>query len=183
MPLSLRTLAAGLGLSLWAFHGAPAQVIVAPSRTVVVAPPRTVVVPAPTAVVVRPGYDAYQDALGRLRSRHANSRRDGAVTLGRYGDPRAVPDLVWLLQNDRDADVRTAAAFSLGAIGDARAAGALRGAASNDHNKKVRQAANHAFGKIMFEAPVVTAAPAAVIGEAIPAPVELEAAPPLSPPR
>jgi hypothetical protein len=114
------------------------------------------VVPGP--VYVRPGFDPFQDALGRLRSRHDNSRRDGAVTLGRIGDPRAVPDLIWLLGQDNDAEVRTAAAFALGAIGDPNAAGALRQAAGSDRNRKVRQAATHAFGKITYAmraAPVV----------------------------
>lgn len=140
---------------------ANAQVVVTQPGPIIVTQPPQVVVGPP--VVVRPGFDAYQDAVGRLRSRHPNSRRDGAVTLGKFRDPRAVPDLVWLLQNDKFGEVRTAAAFALGAIGDARASNALRHAASTDKNRQVRQAANHAFGKIMFEAPVVSAAsPAAM---------------------
>lgn len=125
-------------------------VIAAPAPVVVVEPPPPIVVSRPAVVV-----DPYQDAIGRLRSKHNNSRRDGAITLGRIGDPRAVPDLVWLVQNDRDPDVREAAAFALGAIGDARPMNVLRNAAMTDRNRRVRQAASHALGKITFDAPVV----------------------------
>ena len=49
---------------------------VEPIPPVVVSPPRRVVV------------DAFADAMTRLQSDHDNSRRDGAYTLGRLGDPR-----------------------------------------------------------------------------------------------
>ena len=47
-----------------------------PIPPVVISPPRRVVV------------DAFADAMRRLQSDHDNSRRDGAYTLGRLGDPR-----------------------------------------------------------------------------------------------
>lgn len=133
-----------------------------------------------TRVVLRPVFDPFRDALGRLRSRHDPSRRDGALTLGRIGDPRAVPDLVWLLQNDRDREVREAAALALGAIGDARALNALHHAAVSDRHRKVRQAAHHAHGKILFAAPVVSSSTVVIepgIRTMAPAPVEIEPVP------
>lgn len=141
-------------------------VITAPT-TIIAPPPVVVVEPPPPVIISRPAVviDPYQNAIGRLRSKHNNSRRDGAITLGRIGDPRAVPDLVWLLQNDRDPDVREASAFALGAIGDARAMNVLRHAAMTDRNRRVRQAASHAHGKITFNAPVVVSSPVETIIE------------------
>ena len=79
-----------------------------------------------------PAFDAFADAMGRLKSFHARSRRDGALTLGRIGDPRAVPALNERLEHDFDKDVRVAAAWALGEIGDERGAVALERAVISD---------------------------------------------------
>lgn len=139
-------------------------------------PPAALVVEAPR-VVLRPAFDPLRDGLARLRSKHDRSRRDGALALGRLGDPRAVPDLAWLLRNDRDRDVREASALALGSIGDARALNTLKIAAATDRNRRVRQAANHAHGKILFDAPVVTSS--TVVETITPAPNAIVPAPPV----
>lgn len=172
--------AAALGMMLAATGEVRAQLF-GRERQVVVGSPygagaTTVVVSRPR-VTLKPVFDPIRDALSRLKSDHNRSRRDGALTLGQIGDPRAVPDLVWMLQNDRDREVREAAALSLGAIGDARALGALRVASLTDRNRHVRQAAHHAHGKILFDAPIVESA---TVIETVPpafAPTPIEIAP------
>ncbi len=89
--------------------------------------------------------DPFQDALGRLRSRHDNSRRDGCRTLGRMGDPRAVPGLLERLRNDDEKEVREAAAIALGEIGDPQARPYLEQAAGYDKKQDVRKAAMRAL--------------------------------------
>jgi HEAT repeats len=95
-----------------------------------------------------PGFDPFADALGRLKSFHGSSRRDGALTLGRIGDPRAVPALNERLEHDFDKEVRVAAAVALGEIADERGAVALEKAALYDHRNDVREAAKLALKKI-----------------------------------
>jgi HEAT repeats len=96
-----------------------------------------------------PAFDAFADAIGRLKSFHAHSRRDGALTLGRIGDPRAVPALNERLEHDFDKDVRVAAAWALGEIGDERGAVALeRAVLSEKHHHEVRDAATEALKKL-----------------------------------
>lgn len=127
----------------------PPPVFLVPPPPVVVAPGPPVFVEAPPA---KP-FDPFADAMGRLRSRHDNSRRDGARSLGQIGDPRAVPALVDLLQMDGDREVRSAAAYALGAIGDSRARTPLEFAALNDRRREVRQAAAQAYAQIPRDAP------------------------------
>jgi hypothetical protein len=95
-----------------------------------------------------PVFDPFADALGRLKSFHASSRRDGALTLGRIGDPRAVPALNERLEHDFDKEVRVAAAFALGEIANEGGAVALERAAIHDHRNDVREAAKLALTKI-----------------------------------
>lgn len=134
----------------------PPVVMVAPP---VVAPPvviheiRTTEVVSPVPGPPAPAFDPYLDALGRLTSRHAPSRRDGALTLGRLGDPRAVPALIDLLESDRDSEVRVAAAHALGAMGDGRAVGALERAALQDSRREVRQAAAQSYARLPQQEP------------------------------
>jgi hypothetical protein len=157
----------GGGTSFGFFLGSP----VPPPRPVIVpvmpfGPPPTVVVepyamPVPAAAEpAAPPFDPYVDALGRLNSRHGPSRRDGALTLGRIGDPRAVPSLIDLLQNDWDSDVRQAAARGLGLIGDPRAAAPLEYAAAHDRRRDVRSAAAQAIA-LLATAPAPEAVPEA----------------------
>jgi len=115
----------------------PVVEYVAPQRYL---PP---VVP-PQRVVV----DPVADAMGRLSSHHNHSRRDGAITLGRLGDPRAVPALSERLKNDNAAEVRVASATALGAIGDPRAALILERATVYDKRQDVRDAAAAALARM-----------------------------------
>lgn len=174
----VRIAVVGVGWLLAASGDAQGQLFGRERHVVVASPygpgPSTVVVNGPR-ITLKPVFDPIRDALSRLKSQHNKSRRDGALTLGRIGDPRAVPDLVWMLQNDRDREVREAAALALGGIGDARALNALRVAALTDRNRHVRQAAHHAHGKILFDAPVV--ASSTVIESVVPTPVEVEVVP------
>lgn len=120
----------------------PVQVVPAP---VVVAQPVAVAPPSP------PPFDPFTDALGRLKSTHGNSRRDGALTLGRLGDPRAVPALTDRLKNDYSSEVRVAAAWALGEIGDPRAGVALERASLFDRRREVRDAATTAYRRLPSE--------------------------------
>jgi hypothetical protein len=96
-----------------------------------------------------PQFDAFTDAVGRLKSFHASSRRDGCLTLGRMGDPRGVPALNERLEHDFDKDVRVAAAWALGEIGDERGAVALeRAVLSEKWHHEVRDAAALALKKL-----------------------------------
>jgi hypothetical protein len=152
----------------------PPPVVVAPMPTPVyierIVPPPVVI---EREVIVGPApFDPYADALGRLASRHDNSRRDGALTLGHLADPRAVPALVHLLRTDDDDEVRSAAAQALGAIGDPRAAPALEEAALGDDDDDVRWAASHAFARLptLIASPPVDPSAAGVANPAAPLP-------------
>jgi hypothetical protein len=144
-------LGTGAGMLLGSALSRP---VVAPAPAVVVAPPQPVLVAPPGGVVVNPGqpliaqpppqvtvaYDPLIDAASRLKSNHANSRRDGCVTLGRLGDPRAVPTLIDRLKNDSAKEVRIAAATALGEIGDPQGAVVLERATVYEKNQAVRDA-------------------------------------------
>jgi len=127
----------------------PAPVYVAPVAppTVVYTPPQPYVpvaqAPAETVVV-----DPVANAIGRLSSNHDNSRIEGAYTLGRLRDPRAVAPLADRLRNDWDKDVRVAAANALGEIGDPRASEPLRQASALDNRQVVRDAAGMALSRL-----------------------------------
>ena len=129
-------------------YPAPPVVIAAPA-------PRYVAVPEP-APAPPVEYDPFADAHGRLRSYHANSRRDGSLTLGHLGDDRAVPALAERLERDGDRDVRVAAAWALGEIGDPRSAVALERAALYDKKQEVRDAANNAYRRLPRPGPVTS---------------------------
>jgi HEAT repeats len=126
----------------------PVYVEPAPPPVVVYHPPRRYApAPPPETVVV----DPVADALGRLRSDHDNSRRDGALTLGRLGDPRAVPALVERLRDDDEKEVRMAAAWALGEIGHPGAALGLQRAALYDKKQEVRATAERAYRRLPLE--------------------------------
>src|SRR5262249_43937675 len=69
----------------------------------------------------------------RFQSFSPGARKDAAYTLGRLGDPRAVPSLIHVLKYDNFKDVRIAAAIALGEIGGSDAAVALERSAIYDH--------------------------------------------------
>ena len=143
----------------------PQYVAVPEPEPIVIQQPQ-VVVPAPQPSQPAPPPDPIVDALGRLKSYHANSRRDGSLTLGHLGDNRALPALMERLERDGDRDVRVAAAWALGEIGDPRSAVSLERAALYDKKQEVRTAANDAYRKLPRPgqpAPTTASAPAGTI--------------------
>ncbi len=88
----------------------------------------------------------------RLQSFYWNNRKDAAYTLGRLGDPRAVPSLVHVLKYDLHKDVRIASAIALGEIGGSDAAIALERSSIYDHKEDVRHAASTALERLNTKA-------------------------------
>jgi hypothetical protein len=88
----------------------------------------------------------------RLQSFYWNNRKDAAYTLGRLGDPRAVPSLIHVLKYDLHKDVRIAGAIALGEIGGSEAAIALERASIYDHKEDVRRAAATAMERLNAKA-------------------------------
>ena len=88
----------------------------------------------------------------RLQSFYWNNRKDAAYTLGRLGDPRAVPSLVHVLKYDLHKDVRIASAIALGEIGGSDAAIALERCSIYDHKDDVRHAASTALERLNTKA-------------------------------
>jgi hypothetical protein len=125
----------------------PPQVVVVPEPAYGYPQPQ----PQPPVVVEAPPpqpADAFTDAIGRLKSFHSHSRRDGALTLGRLGDDRAVGSLIDRLEHDSEKEVRVAAAWALGEIGDERSALALQRVSLDDKKHEVREAAQIAYRKL-----------------------------------
>lgn len=158
----------GLGMFAGsAMASSPPPVVAAPAVVVPAAPPTVIynapqpysATPPPPATVV---VDPVAAAAARLKSYHANSRKEGAYTLGRLRDPRALPPLIYVLKNDMNQDVRVAAALALGEIGDPRAALPLEQAVVYEKKQVVKDAANQALSRLPREAPV-TAQPGTVV--------------------
>ncbi len=93
----------------------------------------------------------------RLQSFYSGSRKEAAYTLGRLGDPRAVPSLVHVLKYDNFKDVRVAAAIALGEIGGSEAAVALERTSIYDHREDVRKAATTALERLNTKAQALAA--------------------------
>ncbi len=128
------------------YYGPPPVVFApAPPPVVVYNPPVRYAPPPPPATVV---VDPVEDAAGRLRSLHSNSRREGAITLGKLGDARGVPPLIDRLQHDHEKEVRMAAAWALAEIGDPRAIVPLETAAQFDKRADVRAVAAKSLARI-----------------------------------
>jgi hypothetical protein len=164
---------------------APPVVVVEPAPPVVVeqAPPAVVEVVPPQRYRSQPEairVDPVFEGLRRLHSGHDNSRRDGAVTLGRLGDGRAVKPLMDRLRFDEDRDVRAAAAWALGEIGDPQAAPYLERAAISDKKREVRDEAARALDRLEYvrslpagsegAAPVVLPQPTRAVRPEVPPP-------------
>ncbi len=139
-------------------------------------PPQPAAQPAAATVVV----DPVADAIQRLQSHHAHSRRDGAYTLGKLRDPRAVPVLIERLKNDDEKEVRVAAATALGDIGDPRAIPFLERCTIYDKKQVVRDAAASSLARM----PRPAQAPPTSLEPAEPPSVTVPnlSAPPASPP-
>lgn len=93
----------------------------------------------------------------RLQSFYSGSRKEAAYTLGRLGDPRAVPSLVHVLKYDNFKDVRVAAAIALGEIGGSEAAVALERSSIYDHREDVRKASTTALERLNTKAQALAA--------------------------
>jgi HEAT repeats len=119
----------------------------APPLPTVVAGPPIVIAPRPGMVApqvpsAQPSpLDPVALAAQRLQSHHASSRKEGAQTLGRLGDPRAVPPLVYALKYDSSKDVKMAAATALGNLGGAEAEVVLERCIIYEKKEEVRDAA------------------------------------------
>jgi hypothetical protein len=162
----------------------PAPVYVTPAPVVVGPAPLIVSPPQPPVVVYNPPVrylqaqpptltvDPVAQAIGRLSSNHDNSRKEGALVLGRLGDARAVPALIDRLKNDRNKDVRIASATALGEIGDPRGAVVLERAIIYDKRQDVRDAASSALARMPREVPA-SANGAPVTSSAASAPTDL----------
>jgi hypothetical protein len=124
----------------------PPPVVVAPQVGVAGVPPGGG--PAPGATGAPSPLDPVALAAQRLQSFHASSRRDGAQTLGRLGDPRAVPALVHALKYDSSKDVRIAAAQALGQIGGADSEVVLERCIVYEKKEEVRDAAALALRRL-----------------------------------
>jgi hypothetical protein len=118
-------------------------------------------VPAPGVIGVGPGVPAAgvppppdQVALEtqRLQSFYPSNRKEAAYTLGRLGDPRAVPSLINAVKHDLFHDVRIAAAIALGEIGGSEAAIALERCSIYDKRDDVRKAATTALARLNAKA-------------------------------
>jgi HEAT repeats len=103
--------------------------------------------------------DPVAENIGKLTSFHGNVRREGSITLGKYGDARAVPTLIDRLQHDNDKDVRMAAAWALAEIGDQRAMVPLETARQFDKRAEVRTVAEKSIARLPRES-IVQQAPA-----------------------
>ena len=90
--------------------------------------------------------------IPRLQSFYWNTRKEAAYTLGRLGDPRAVPSLIHVLKYDLHKDVRIAGAIALGEIGGPEAAVALERSSIYDHKEDVRRAAAKAIERLNAKA-------------------------------
>ncbi len=95
----------------------------------------------------------------QLQGFSIGGRKEAAYTLGRLGDPRAVPSLVHVLKHDNFKDVRVASAIALGEIGGSDAAVALERAAVYDHREDVKKAASTALERLNAKARAVAALP------------------------
>jgi hypothetical protein len=119
---------------------------------VVFGPPPVFVPPPPPP----PPPDAATFAIGKLKSLHSNTRREGALTLGHLKDPRGVAPLIDRLEHDFEKEVRMAAAWSLAEIGDPRAVVALETARQFDKRADVRAVAEKSLSRMPRELPPTT---------------------------
>jgi hypothetical protein len=105
----------------------------------------------------------------RLQSFQVSHRKEAAYTLGRLGDPRAVPSLIHVLKYDAFKDVRVASAIALGEIGGSEAAVALERASIYDHREDVKKAATSALDRLNAKTRMASQVPPAVARRPLPA--------------
>jgi cyclophilin family peptidyl-prolyl cis-trans isomerase/HEAT repeat protein len=104
------------------------------------------------------------------------TRARAVLAAGRIGDPRAVPSIVPVMQNDRDVTVRAMAAFALGEIEAVRDATALIPSTRVPVPDEVRARAVEALGKIAAALPRDDKVSAKLFGDAIIAALTFERA-------
>ncbi|MFO0889723.1 MAG: HEAT repeat domain-containing protein [Isosphaeraceae bacterium] len=145
-----------LTVPLWAPPLPPPVVIAAPPVVVAPQPGAVAIAQPPQRVVVaQPSpLDPVALAAQRLQSHHAGSRREGAETLGRLGDPRAIPALVDTLKHDSSKDVRIAAAHAVGLIGGPEAEVVLERCIIYEKKQEVRDAAAIALRDLRARRPI-----------------------------
>jgi cyclophilin family peptidyl-prolyl cis-trans isomerase/HEAT repeat protein len=98
----------------------------------------------------------------------ARIRSKAALAAGRIGDERALPQLLALLQSDKDKNVRAMAAFALGETEFPEAAEALVTALHRtDETNEVRARALEALGKVIAALPKTDEARAHELGSSI----------------
>lgn len=145
----------GLGVGLAALPAIGFAAAAASRPPVVVAP--APIIAGPTVVAAGPppiqsvpanAIDPVNLAAQKLYSNFYTSRRDGAIELGRLGDPRAVPALIHVLKYDSYKEVKIAAATSLGRIGGPEAATALERTITYEKKQVVKDAASHALTEL-----------------------------------
>lgn len=151
-----------LTFPLWQSPPPPPPVVIA-SQPVVVSPQPGAVAPS------RPSpLDPVALEAQRLQSHHASSRRDAAQTLGRMGDPRALPPLVHALKYDSSKDVKIAAARALGDLGGPDAEVVLERCIIYEKKQDVRDAAavalNHLRSQGVVPGGSQVAAPPVTVG-------------------
>jgi hypothetical protein len=110
-------------------------------------PPTPPPPPPPGARIV----DPVAENVSKLSSLHSNTRREGLITLGQYGDARAVPSLIDRLQHDHEKEVRMAAAWALAEIGDPRGIVPLETARQFDKRPDVRTVAEKSLSRLPRE--------------------------------
>jgi hypothetical protein len=108
--------------------------------------------PGVPAAGVPPPPDQVALMTQRLQSFYPSNRKEAAYTLGRLGDPRAVPSLVHALKYDMFHDVRIASAIALGEIGGSEAAITLERCSIYDKRDDVRKAATTALARLNAKA-------------------------------
>jgi hypothetical protein len=117
-----------------------------------VPPPVGPMGPGAPAAGVPPPPDQVALEAQRLQSFYPGTRKEAAYTLGRLGDPRAVPSLVNALKHDLFHDVRIASALALGEIGGSESAIALERCSIYDKRDDVRRAAKTALTRLNTKA-------------------------------
>jgi hypothetical protein len=186
-PSSGALIGLGVGLAALPAIGFAAGAAAASRPPVVVAPAPATIVSGPTVVAAPPVQTAPANAIDpvnlaaqKLYSNHHTSRRDGALELGRLGDPRAVPALIHVLKFDTYKDVKIAAATALGQIGGPEAATALERCIIYEKKDAVREAATAALSRLKTrESRIVESYSSNVAPAPRPsAPIRRQAAPP-----
>jgi HEAT repeat protein len=83
-----------------------------------------------------------------LKSRKKESREEAVDQLALAQDPETIPDLIRILEKDREGSVRRRAALALARIGSKECADALYEAAKKDSDEETRRNATIALGNL-----------------------------------